>query len=338
MGIEYRLGTPISKVTLSEDGRVAKGVTLPSGETVTADVVVLNADLVYAYNNLLPPSSYAKTLLTKKASCSSFSFYWALDRTVPELDTHNIFLADDYRESFDDIFEKQTMPKQPSFYVNVPSRVDPSASPAGRDSVVVLVPIGHLLSEDEGGRGLEPQNWDELLARARRTVIATIEARTGARGFEKAIVHEIVNTPTSWRDEFNLDKGAILGLSHSFFNVLSFRPRNKHASIGKLYFAGASTHPGTGVPICLAGARLTSEEVLKEFRMRVPWGKGIGGVEDEGRAGEEKAQIKGMDGFDRGILSRFAWVLQLLVTVVIGVLVQMFYGAKAVNLPVMLKR
>ena len=80
-----------------------------------------------------------------------------------------------------------------------------------------------------------------------------------------------MNTPQSWKDVFNLDKGAILGLSHSFFNVLSFRPSTKHASIDKLHFVGASTHPGTGVPICLAGSKVTSEQVLGVFAMEAPW-------------------------------------------------------------------
>ena len=196
-----------------------------------------------------------------------------MNRKILELSTHNIFLADDYRESFDDIFKKQLIPQQPSFYVNVPSRVDSTASPEGTDAIVVLVPVGHLLDEQEG-RGLDmdnKQDWDKMVTKARETVFSTIEARTGARGLQQALVKEISNTPQSWKELFNLDKGAILGLSHSFFNVLSFRPSTKHPSIDKLHFVGASTHPGTGVPICLAGSKITSEQVLEDFGMPKPW-------------------------------------------------------------------
>ena len=96
---------------------------------------------------------------------------------------------------------------------------------------------------------------------------------------------EIVNTPQSWKEVFNLDKGAILGLSHSFFNVLSFRPSTKHAGIDRLHFVGASTHPGTGVPICLAGSKVTSEQVLEVFALEAPWsirakGQGKGEVKE----------------------------------------------------------
>lgn len=275
LGVNFQFSTAVKEVKLSPDNKKATGVLLESGETLSADVVVCNADLVYAYNNLLPQSSYAKSLSARKASCSSISFYWALDRKVPELTAHNIFLADEYRESFDSIFKKQSLPDQPSFYVNVPSRVDPSAAPPGCDSIVVLLPVGHLVSEAEG-RGLDvrsAQDWEALVSRARTAVLHDIEARTGA-SISAHIVKELINTPATWKDTFNLDKGAILGLSHSFFNVLAFRPSTKHPKIKNMYFAGASTHPGTGVPIVLAGSKITSEQILEDFGMQKPWGEG----------------------------------------------------------------
>ncbi|KAI4116456.1 MAG: hypothetical protein LQ345_003131 [Seirophora villosa] len=278
LGVKYRLSTSVSSVDLDATGRNATGVTLENGERISADVVIINADLVYAYNHLLPSSSYSRSLQKRSASCSSISFYWAMDRQIPELTTHNIFLAEHYRESFDDIFKQQLIPSEPSFYLNVPSRIDPTAAPKGKDSIVVLVPVGHLLDEKQGiGRkGLDiqsKQDWDSMVANARRTVFKTVEARTGARDLQGALVKEIVNTPQSWKEVFNLDKGAILGLSHSFFNVLCFRPKTKHGSIERLHFVGASAHPGTGVPIVLTGAKLTSEQVLEGFGMEKPWGR-----------------------------------------------------------------
>ena len=286
-GVTYRLSTSVSSIQLSPNSRRATGVVLDNGEAISADVVIINADLVYAYNNLLPHSSKATSLQKRAASCSSISFYWAMDRTIPELTTHNIFLADHYRESFDDIFKKQLIPSQPSFYVNVPSRIDPAAAPAGKDAIVVLVPVGHLLDEKEGsGIKVESkQDWEAMVTKARETVLSTIEARTGAQNLQGALVKEIANTPQSWKDVFNLDKGAILGLSHSFFNVLCFRPSTKHSSIDRLHFVGASTHPGTGVPIVLAGSKLTSEQVLDGFKMERPWD----------RSGKGKTEIREID-------------------------------------------
>ncbi|KAI1764887.1 phytoene desaturase [Hypoxylon sp. FL1150] len=279
LGVEYRLSTPVKAILTHADGTTARGVQLESGEVLEADVVVVNADLVYAYSNLFPPTpsiqKYSKSLRQRDSSCSSISFYWSLDRKVPELQTHNIFLADQYRESFDAIFDRKSLPDEPSFYVNVPSRVDPSAAPEGRDSVIVLVPTGHLQESrdpDQPDVGLaRNQDWPTLIARARRAVLATISARTGCASLDKLITHESINSPTTWEARFNLDRGSILGLGHGFFNVLAFRPRTRAEGIRGVYFVGASTHPGTGVPIVLAGARLTSEQVLDDLGMQVPW-------------------------------------------------------------------
>ena len=298
MGVEYRLSTGVSRVNLSSDGKRAEGVVLSNGEELSADLVVVNADLVYAYNNLLPSSSKATSLSKKAASCSSISFYWAMDKKVPELTAHNIFLADDFKESFDDIFKRQLIPQEPSFYVNVPSHVDASAAPEGKDTIVVLVPVGHLL-EKHASEGLNPQNkqdWNAMVGKAREKVLTTIEARTGAK-MRHSIIHEEINTPGTWKEKFNLDKGAILGLSHSFFNVLSFRPSTRHAKYGDLYFVGASTHPGTGVPICLAGSKITAEQILDDRRMDIPWTRN-GEQAPSGRG--EKVAVKEIDRIQSG--------------------------------------
>lgn len=279
MGVEYLMSTSVQSIDTAPSTNTATGITLSDGTHLPADLVVCNADLVYAYKNLLPPSISATALDARHASCSSISFYWSLNQKIPQLTAHNIFLAREYRSSFDSIFKDQQLPNEPSFYVNVPSRVDPTAAPPDCDAVVILCPVGHLISNAEaplsGGKGLNPQNqqdWDALVNRARSAVLDTIETRLRI-DFRSHIVHERLNTPATWRDEFNLDKGAILGLSHSFFNVLSFRPSTKHESIKGLYFVGASTHPGTGVPIVLAGSKVTSEQILADAGVEQPWPK-----------------------------------------------------------------
>jgi phytoene desaturase (3,4-didehydrolycopene-forming) len=324
-GVEYRLATGVEAILLDNDGARAKGVRLENGEVLEADIVVNNSDLVYAYNELLPKSSYAEALNERPGSCSSISFYWALSEKVPALQPHNIFLADDYRESFDSIFKKQLIPDEPSFYVNVPSRIDPTAAPPTGDSIVVLVPVGHLVEKSQtNGQTTSPKNtngpsissaspsnqtgitptatqdWPAMIALARTTILRTIKARTGV-DLAPLIAHELTNAPLSWRDRFSLDKGAILGLSHSFFNVLSFRPstrarrphwldgklgagvleriasvvvdvgRGKAKDVRGLYMVGASAHPGTGVPIVLAGGRLVAQQILEDEGMEALW-------------------------------------------------------------------
>jgi phytoene dehydrogenase-like protein len=77
------------------------------------------------------------------------------------------------------------------------------------------------------------------------------------------IKFEIIHTPKIWKEKFNLVKGAAFGLSHNFWQVGYLRPQNRHVKYKNLYFAGASTHPGTGLPIVLLSARLTTERILK---------------------------------------------------------------------------
>ncbi|GMG41039.1 unnamed protein product [Aspergillus oryzae var. brunneus] len=246
---------------------VVKGVLLEDGEELYADLVVINADLVYAYNELLLKTRRSHDLKKRPVSCSSISFFWSFDEKLPHLRSHNIFLAEKYRESFDAIFEDHRIPDEPSFYVNVPSKIDPTAAPPGKEAVVVLVPVGHLTSE-KGGQ-LEEEKWDTLVSQTREIVLDTIEARTGLQDLRSRLVHEMVETPLSWEERFNLDRGAILGLSHSFFNVLSFRPQIKHPNIERLYFVGASTHPGTGVPVCLAGSKLVTQQIVEDWNMGI---------------------------------------------------------------------
>ncbi|KAI1876181.1 uncharacterized protein JN550_001677 [Neoarthrinium moseri] len=290
LGVEYRLSTPVKQVLTSPDGKTANGVLLESGERLEADVVVVNADLVYAYSNLFPqtPSmeSYSRSLRERDGSCSSISFYWSLNRKVPELKTHNIFLAEEYRESFDAIFDRQSLPKEPSFYINVPSRMDEAAAPNGCDAVIALVPTGHLLQSKgfmKSDAGIpRDQDWPTLVNQARRTVLSTISARTGCESLGNLITNEIINDPFTWESKFNLDKGSILGLSHSFFNVLKFRPSTKARGLDNAYFVGASTHPGTGVPIVLAGAKITTEQILEDFGMPVTWQTHPSKLKDQG--------------------------------------------------------
>ncbi|KAL9053956.1 MAG: hypothetical protein Q9162_004446 [Coniocarpon cinnabarinum] len=309
LGVEYRLGTSVTSIDTDDSGIHTIGVTLDDGTKLHAPTIVANPDLTYTYSSLLPPSSTTTSLKSRPTSCSSLSFYWALDTTIPDLKTHNIFLAEHYRESFDQIFHDQGLPTEPSFYVNVPSRVDPTAAPAGKDTVAVLCPVGHLIDEDKAAngflsigakKGLNPrtqQEWNDLVDRARDAILDTMETRLNVK-IREHITHETLNTPHTWRDKFNLDKGAILGLSHSFFNVLCFRPATKHASIKGLHFVGASTHPGTGVPIVLAGARLVADQVCEGLNVEKPWGEWSGeNYERWGRPwAEGPGQGKEMDG------------------------------------------
>ena len=228
------------------------------GLVYTADVFVGNADLPYIYQELLPDVSAGKALDRKLYTCSTIMFYWGVKKKYPQISFHNIFLGTDYKASFDQIFKDHTLPSEPSFYVHAPTREDPSAAPDGEESLYVLVPVGHL----------DPANkdqWPALVERARETVFTRLETEMGITDLRENIKFEIVHTPLTWKKAFNLAKGAAFGLSHNFWQVGYLRPQNRHAKYKNLYFSGASTHPGTGLPIVLLSARLTTERILKEM-------------------------------------------------------------------------
>lgn len=257
---KFEYGASIEKIIVDEN-KVAKGVRFVDGREEFADLVVCNADLVYAYNHLLPETNYGKRLgRNGLLTSSSISFYWGLKRKVPELDVHNIFLADAYQSSFDDIFKNHLLPSDPSFYINVPSRIDPSAAPEGKDTVVLLLPMGHLTPDNQ-------DRVDELVKSARQKILKILESRLKIDDFESLIESEMINDPRTWQTKFNLWKGSILGLAHNIPQVLHYRPSTRSHIFKNLYFVGASAHPGTGVPIVLCGAKLVEKQILEDLGM-----------------------------------------------------------------------
>jgi phytoene desaturase len=257
LGVRFEYGTPVAKIEVA--GNRAEGVTLADGKSVKADVVVANADLPYVYSHLLPDDGSAAKLARKKYTSSALMFYWGVKgEKSPALLHHNVFLADDeYRASFEKIFDERTLPERPSFYVNAPARTDPSFAPPGGDALMVLVPVGHI---DES----RSQDWATLRERARSTVIERLED-LGVQDLGKRILFEETMGPPEYLEALNLAKGSAFGLSHNFTQVGYLRPHNRHARYKNLYFAGASTHPGTGLPIVLLSAKLTTERMLKEL-------------------------------------------------------------------------
>lgn len=256
-GVHFRYGSPVERIVV-EDDRVS-GVRLVSGEHCTADLVVANADLSYVYRQLLPDDPAVARLERMRYGCSAMVFYWGLNRPAYPLGVHNLFLAADYRKSFDPIFHDLRLPDDPSFYVHRPSCLDPSVAPAEGDSLMVALPVGHI---DEQ----RPQDWDATQERARAHILHRLR-RVGLSGLERSITVERCANPTDWQQHFNLSRGSTHGLSHDLTQMGFFRPRNRHAQYRNLYFVGASTHPGTGIPTVLISAQLTAQRIRDEFRL-----------------------------------------------------------------------
>ena len=238
-----------------ENGRV-HGVKLSDGGWLEADVVLANADLPYVYETLLSDKKASQHIRRKEFTCSTLMFFWGVDKEYDQLVTNNLYFGRNYRESFNCIIEDHALPESPSFYLHAPARADASMAPSGQDSLTAIVPVGHI---DEAS----PQNWSMVQKSARDFIYRRL-SRFGIGDLEEHIKFETAFTPLDWQSRYNLVKGSTHGLSHSLLQMGYLRPRNRHKDIQNLYFVGASTHPGTGLPTVLISAKLTADRILQE--------------------------------------------------------------------------
>ena len=250
--------TNCEAVEISGKGGHARGVETSDG-VIEAEIVLANADLPYVYTSLLPSSAphdlSARTIEAFSYTCSAYMLYLGVKRRYDHLLHHNFFLGRDYRGTLDQIFAERRLPDDPAFYVCVPSRTDPSYAPQGGSSVMVLVPVPAQSPHVDWAREEVP---------FRQRILDLLETRAGMVGLAHDTEVCWTRTPTGWQEEYNLHHGAAFGLAHGLRQVGYFRPDNRSHRIDNLYFVGASTRPGTGVPLVMIGARLVAERIARE--------------------------------------------------------------------------
>jgi phytoene desaturase len=254
-GVEFVFDTTVERIDVN--GKQARGVELAGNERMDADIILANADLPYVYQNLLPQDKLSEKISRKRFSCSVISFFWGMDQPYEALGPHTLFLADDYRENFTSIIRDLDLPANPSLYIHAPARLDPGMAPPGQDTLIAIVPVGHLSKNGD-------QDWCAIRDQARRHVFRRL-ATLGITDIEQHIKFETTFTPLSWRKRYNLVKGSTHGLSHNLTQLGYFRPSNRHPRYHNLYFVGASTHPGTGLPTVLVSGRLTAQRIMDEM-------------------------------------------------------------------------
>jgi phytoene desaturase len=257
-GVEFVFHTPVEQIEVVDV--YAQGVILEDGHRLAADTVLANADLPYVYERLLPDRNLADQMTHKRFSCSVISFFWGVDKRYESLGPHTLFLADNYQDNFESIIDDLALPENPSLYIHAPSRLDPTMAPVREDTLIAIVPVGHLDTTGE-------QDWEVIQDRARNEVFRRLE-KLGIIDLEAHLKFEMYYTPMSWNKHYNLMKGSTHGLCHNLTQLGYLRPRNRHPRYHNLYFVGASTHPGTGVPTALVSARLAAERVLDDLGVR----------------------------------------------------------------------
>lgn len=253
-GVCFHYKSEVSKIVVNR--KKTEGIQLESGELISADIVIANADLPYIYSQLLPDKWIAKRLKNKEYSCSAIVFHWGLDKVYPQLDHHSIFLNEPYKEGMDTIFKEKSLAANPSFYIHAPVRTDKTAAPKNQDTLSVIIPVGHIDEKRD-------QDWQALKQSARKAVISRLKD-AGLTDIEQHIKFELCFTPKSFESYCNVSKGSVFGsLSHTLLQMGYFRPHNQHRKYKNLYFVGGSTHPGNGIPLVLLGAKLTSERIMR---------------------------------------------------------------------------
>ena len=254
LGVGFHLGSPVEEVVVAK-GR-ARGVRV-GGDEIEADAVLVGADLPYAYRELLAGSADGDFKLRRREkleyTASAFMLYLGIDRKLDHLLHHNFYLSKRYRENFEAIFRDRRLPDDPSFYAVVPSRTEPGMAPPGMEGLFVLVPVPHLGGEVD---------WERDGAAFKERVYELLRERCGIE--RDWVVFEKERTPLDWRADYNLEEGAAFGIGHGILQVGYFRPPMVSKSVNKLYFVGASTRPGTGVPLVTIGARLVADRIKRE--------------------------------------------------------------------------
>jgi phytoene desaturase len=251
-GAELKTQAEVARIT-HEDHRVT-GVTLADGSQLAADIVISNADIEHTHNVLLADEPHLKRTdwSKKQLAPSAFILYLGLKKSIPALKHHTLIFSKDWQQNFADIFDRPAWPSDPSLYVCAPSKTDPSVAPAGSENMFVLVPIAPGLDDADEHR--LQQFEDQIL----QTLAEQLQ--------EPELVSEIVFkrrfTGADFTQRYHSYKGTALGLSHSLRQTAIFRPNNVDATMENLYYVGANTNPGIGMPMCLVSAELVYKRLI----------------------------------------------------------------------------
>ena len=249
LGGKVRLSCPVERIVV-ESQRV-RGVRVAGGEEIAADLVVCNSDVSWTYQKLIAPEhrphNSDRKLQRMRYSMGLFLIYFGTRRTYPDLAHHTIVLGPRYEALLDDIFKHKRLAADMSLYLHAPTRSDASLAPPGHECFYVLSPVPNLAG------GID---WESVKHRYRDAIYDVLE-RDCVPGLRDALVTERLFTPV----DFETELLSWLGAGFSFEPVLTqsayFRGHNVCPDIANLYFVGAGTHPGAGLPGVLSSAKVT---------------------------------------------------------------------------------
>ncbi len=249
MGGQIHLNARVAEITI-DDGR-ATGCRLQDGSSFPAHIVVSNGDVANTYRKLVAPQYRRKwtdrRLERMKYAMSLFVIYFGTNRTYPHLPHHSIVLGPRYEGLLADIFDRKIVADDFSLYLHAPTRTDPSLAPPGCENFYVLSPVPHL------GGG---QDWEAIKEDYADKIFASLEKEQLVPNLRKHLVTTRIFTP----NDFETQLDAYMGSAFQFEPILTqsayFRPHNKSEDVEGLFFVGAGTHPGAGLPGVISSAKV----------------------------------------------------------------------------------
>jgi len=241
--VSYENGTP-DKVTAFID---------QNGNKYSADVFVVNSDAASFRGKVFNREKFTEQKLDRLDwTLSPFTIYLGVKKKLKNLIHHNYFLGDNFKEYADKIFKSTIAPEKPYYYVNVTSKSDPTTAPEGCENVFILCPVPDLRYK---------KDWNDTETFA-RNIIQDLQERIDDNILDHIDTMHIMN-PIDWQNKFNLYRGSGLGLSHGMRQVGGFRPKNYDEDYKNVFYVGASTTPGTGLPMVVIGSKLVTERIEK---------------------------------------------------------------------------
>ncbi len=256
-GGEIRLSSPVRSIHVENKKHL---VTADTG-TESFDLVVSNADLHHTYGNLYRDEPRAKAptrrLERMKWSMSLMVIYFGTRVRYPDLAHHTILFGSRYKGLLDDIFHGHHVPDDFSLYLHAPTVTDPSLAPPGGEAFYVLSPVPHL--------GQAQVDWDTFGPIYADRILEALEVQLP--GLRANIVTRRIFTPDNFRTELNAFHGSAFSVAPLLTQSAYFRPHNRDSNIPGLYFVGAGTHPGAGVPGVVNSAKATVGLIQRDLAL-----------------------------------------------------------------------
>lgn len=257
IGGEIYLEAEVDQIFVDDKTRRVTGVYLKSGDFLPADTVVSNADVAFTYLNLVQPKYRRKNtdrrMKNLRYSMSLFVIYFGTDRKYENMAHHEILMGARYRGLLDEIFRRKTLAKDFSLYLHRPTATDPSLAPEGCDCWYVLSPVPHL-----GGK----IDWKTAAKPYRDSIIKYLEERY-MPDLSKHIVSEHRIDPLHFEGDLNSYLGSAFSVEPTLLQSAYFRPHNQSEDIKNLYFVGAGTHPGAGLPGVMSSGKIVANLIGK---------------------------------------------------------------------------